>query len=98
MVCEYCGQAFWGNPVSRQRFHSASCRTLAWKTRRAAAAVALSQALGISLEKSQDVVETAGMRELKRILLGLGLVYDGSTRQWGMLMDQYALIKQESYP
>ncbi len=79
-----------------RKYCSATCRTLAWKARRASAAVALSQALGMSLEKARDVVDAAGMKELQRILTGLGLVYNTASRRWVVLVDQDVFVRQES--
>jgi hypothetical protein len=34
------------------------------------------------IDKASDVVETAGMKELHRVLTALGMVYDMGARRW----------------
>lgn len=96
LICEHCRLGYFGSEARGQKFCSASCRTLSWKVRRAAAVVALSEGLGMSLAKAADVVEAAGMVELKRMLGALGLEYDTSARRWGVRVDQVAFVRQEA--
>lgn len=96
IICEHCGSGALVPAGKGRKYCSATCRTLAWKARRASAAVALSQALGMSLEKARDVVDAAGMKELQRILTGLGLVYNTASRRWVVLVDQDVFVRQES--
>lgn len=96
LTCEHCGLDFLGNGARQQKYCSTRCRNAASKVRRHAAELALSQALGMSIEKARDVIDATGMKELQRVLAGLGMTYDPSSRQWGVLVSEGVFVRQES--
>jgi hypothetical protein len=80
-ACAHCGNGFW-QTNSLRVYCSASCRTLASRVKRAAAADALAQLLGISGERAADVVDTQGLRKVAANLEACGWAYDRHARSW----------------
>lgn len=96
IICEHCGLGALVPAGKGRKYCSATCRTLAYEARRTAAIEALSGAVGMSATKAADVIESGGMREITRLLNGLGMTYDPASRQWGVLVNESVFMRQES--
>jgi predicted nucleic acid-binding Zn ribbon protein len=89
LTCPYCGDGFWSaNIRGQQRYCSSSCRTLAYRARRAAAVQALADFLGITLSKAEDTVDTAGTAAIIDKLEAVGFSYDEASRRWVMAVER----------
>lgn len=82
LTCPTCREGFFATAGKGQRHCSPSCRTKAWRQRRAAAVEALACDMGISYEKAGDVVEQFGMKKTSDYLEKRGFVYDPDERAW----------------
>jgi hypothetical protein len=87
--CDHCGEAFWSNNVrGQQRYCSASCRQLAYRERRSAAVAALVEAFQVPETEALDALETAGMRDVARLLTAHGLAFDNGRGRWHLSSDR----------
>jgi hypothetical protein len=82
LTCPTCGHGFFAPAGKGQRHCSPSCRTKAWRQRRAAAVEALACDMGITYDKASDVVEQYGMKKTGEYLGSRGYVFDVEERVW----------------
>jgi hypothetical protein len=91
--CAYCGNAFWREEGSKQRYCKPSHRTRASQARREASIVALEQMLDLPHDTAKQIGRKLKLEELAKKLIRWGFVYDEAARAWLMPVERQAFIQ-----
>lgn len=81
-TCAHCGASFQARSGRGQVYCSGSCKTLAYRARRAALIDAIAAYTGAASAVAADSVEKHGMKRASAILRALGVHYDPKARVW----------------
>ena len=80
--CDECGTGFFAVKGKGAKYCSGSCRSSAYKARRRAAAEALANDLGTSLDDALDALDARGLREIGAYLTSRGYLYDAQAHMF----------------
>jgi len=79
--CAYCKREL---PHSRMKY-CPSCKTLAYRRRKAEAVQVLRGVGQFTEEQAKDVVEKAGMKKITELFTSLGLAWSDEHRKWAVV-------------
>lgn len=80
--CAHCGMTFAACAGKGQVYCDGSCKSLAYRARRAALIEAIADYRGLSVDVAADAIEVVGTKRAGQALKTLGMVYDQRARRW----------------